>query len=80
MLRLISRIVAQIFASFAETTKPLCHFEGLMRRTDERYVSSDCELSCRCSANGTTVCEPLQCRRGLLRRGKYNYAKSWNLY
>lgn len=40
-----------------------------MRRTAERYVSSDCKLTCRCSANGTTVCEPLQCRRGLLRRG-----------
>ena len=55
---------------FAATDLTVCSFEGKVYQVGQKYNSEDCELRCSCTENGTTVCEPMECRRGLRRKGK----------
>ncbi len=49
----------------------VCKFEGRGYTAGEHYTSEDCSLRCRCGDDGTTVCGPMQCRRGLQKKGAF---------
>lgn len=55
---------------FSVADLTVCHFEGQVYQVGQKYQSQDCQLKCQCTGNGTTVCQPLQCRRGLFKKGK----------
>ncbi len=70
-----SNVISQLIISFIPSFFPpaaditVCEFEGRTHPVGSSYASEDCSLRCRCTGEGKTVCGPMQCRRGLQRKG-----------